>query len=104
HHGLYKQDANGDNDIDTDIPLISVYVDMMWTRAISNSSALHIGGYLSYGLSDMVSNHDATMGISKKSILNSTLTEKVTPICVGMKVGVTLPLKKGSKRSIFDGF
>ncbi|MBO7428242.1 MAG: outer membrane beta-barrel protein [Paludibacteraceae bacterium] len=104
HHGLYKQDANGDDDIDTDLPLISVYVDMMWTRALNNSSALHIGGYLSYGLSDMVSNHDATMGISKKSILNSTLTEKVIPICVGMKVGVTLPLKKGGKRSIFDGF
>lgn len=104
HHGLYKQDANGSNDIDTDIPLISVYVDMMWTRVLNNSSALHIGGYLSYGLSDMVSNHDATMGISKKSILNSTLTEKVIPICVGMKVGVTLPLKKGGKRSSFDGF
>jgi hypothetical protein len=52
----------------------------------------------------MVSNHDATMGISKKSILNATLTEKVVPICVGLKIGLTLPLEKGSKRSIFDGF
>ena len=104
HHGLNKQEANGSNDIDTDLPLISVYVDMMWTRAINNSTALHIGGYLSYGLSDMVSNHDAAMGLDKKSILNSTLTEKVIPICIGVKVGVTLPLKKGGKRSIFDGF
>ena len=104
HHGLNKQDANGSNDIDTDLPLISIYVDMMWTRAINNSTALHIGGYLSYGLSDMVSNHDAAMGLDKKSILNSTLTEKVIPICIGVKVGVTLPLKKGGKRSIFDGF
>ena len=103
-HGLYKQDANGDNDIDINRLQLSLYVDMMWTFALNKSAAFHVGGYLAYGLKDMVSNHDATMGISKKSILNATLTEKVVPICVGLKIGLTLPLEKGSKRSIFDGF
>lgn len=103
-HGLYKQDANGDNDIDINRLQLSLYVDMMWTFALNNSAAFHMGAYLAYGLNDMVSNHDATMGISKKSILNATLTEKVVPICAGLKIGISLPLKKGSKRSIFDGF
>ncbi len=103
-HGLYKQDANGDNDIDINRLQLSLYVDMMWTFALNKSAAFHVGAYLAYGLNDMVSNHDATMGISKKSILNATLTEKVVPICAGLKVGITLPLEKGSKRSIFDGF
>ena len=56
------------------------------------------------GLNDMVSNHDATMGISKNSILNSTLTDKIVPICIGLKLGLAIPLEKGVKRSIFDGF
>ena len=104
HHGLNKQEASGDDDIDKNSPSLSIYADMMWTFFLNKSCYLHMGGYLSYGISDMVSNHDAFMGIDKKSILNSTLTEKVVPICIGMKVGVTLPLEKGSNRSIFDGY
>lgn len=104
HHGLHKQDANGRNDIDRNIVLLSIFGDMMWTYSINNSCMLHMGLYFSYGITDMVSNHDATMGISRKSILNSSLTEKIVPICVGAKVGVSLPLKKGGKRFASDGW
>jgi len=103
-HGLHKQDANGRNDIDKNRLLLSIFGDMMWTYSINNACLLHMGLYFSYGITDMVSNHDATMGISQKSILNSSLTEKIVPICVGAKVGVSLPLKKGGSRFASDGW
>ena len=105
HHGLDEQKANGSNRIDRDMFLFSLYADMLWTYSINNSCIIHLGGYFSYGITDMVSNHDAVMGIDQKSILNSTLTEKVIPICVGLKVGVTVPCMGGGPgRSSFDGY
>jgi len=98
------QKAKGKNSIDTEWLLYSLYIDMMWSFVLNNSSALHIGTYFSYGLNDLVSNHDAQLGIDKKSILNTTLTSRVLPICFGLKVGVSVPLQKRVRIPAFDGF
>lgn len=103
HHGLYKQGTNA-GDIDINRLQLSLYADIMWRFIFNDASPLHFGAYISYGLNDMVSNHDATMGIHKNSILNSTLTDKIVPICIGLKIGLAIPFEKGGKRSIFDGF
>lgn len=102
-HGLYKQGTNA-GDIDINRLQLSLYADLMWRFIFNDATPVHFGAYFSYGLNDMVSNHDATMGISKNSILNSTLTDKIVPICIGLKLGLAIPLEKGVKRSIFDGF
>lgn len=102
-HGLYKQGTNA-GDIDINRLQLSLYADMMWRFIFNDVTPVHFGAYFSYGLNDMVSNHDATMGIHKNSILNSTLTDKIVPICIGLKLGLAIPLEKGTKRSIFDGF
>ncbi len=103
HHGLYMQSTNA-GDIDINRLQLSLYADMMWRFIFNDATPIHFGAYISYGLNDMVSNHDAIMGISKNSILNSTLTDKIVPICIGLKLGLAIPLEKGVKRSIFDGF
>ncbi len=103
HHGLYMQSTNA-GDIDINRLQLSLYADMMWRFIFNDATPIHFGAYISYGLNDMASNHDATMGISKNSILNSTLTDKIVPICIGLKLGLAIPLEKGVKRSIFDGF
>ena len=104
-HGLYVQKPKESNRIDREVALLSVYADMLWTYRFNNSSIIHLGAYFSYGISDMVSNHDAVMGVERKSILNSTLTEKVVPVCIGLKVGVTVPYQGGGGgRSSFDGY
>ena len=104
-HGFSTQEPHGSNRIDRDIALLSLYADMLWTYCVNNSSIIHFGAYFSYGLTDMVSHHDASMGVDQTSILNSNLTEKVIPICVGLKVGVTVPCMGGGPgRSSFDGY
>lgn len=103
HHGLYKQGTNA-GDIDINRLQLSLYADIMWRFIFNDASPIHLGAYISYGLNDMVANHDAAMGIHKNSILNSTLTDKIVPICIGLKLGLAIPLEKGAKRSIFDGF
>ncbi len=100
-----EQIENRRGDIDTENLIISLCLDMKWSYVVDNSCVLHIGAYFSYGLNDLVSNHDAQLGFDNKSILNTTLTGKVTTICAGLKMGVTLPLQRQRRRSVaYDGF
>ena len=100
-----EQNENKWGDIDTEILIISLSMDVKWSYAVNNSCVLHIGAYFSYGLNDLVSNHDAQFGFDNKSILNATITGKVTTICAGLKMGVTFPLQRLRRRSIaYDGF
>ncbi|MCR5568076.1 MAG: hypothetical protein K6G31_02250 [Paludibacteraceae bacterium] len=78
---------------------LSVYLDAGVRYHLSGCD-LNAGLYLSYGLTNMADgdeSHLFDLDNDYAGLLNSDIVKKANPIAFGIKVGVTLPLKKKEK-------
>lgn len=81
-------------------PSYSLFAELGWLREVSDKFDLYVGGYINYGLNNIVSggsNVSYTESQSYKSMINTS--DKVRLMTFGAKIGLRLHVKRTKKVS-----